>query len=530
MTTHSLDLLHFPDSVRVFTEGGDCLSLTSSHPGHWHGKDVTVATATQGDALSVTLAAPQSAVTRLHLRWHGDLSGVQRWLGDAWERGYGDLEWRSIVPERPMPWYCAAWDGERTDGYGVRTGPGAFCFWQADAEGLSLWADVRSGGVGLQLGERVLEVCDVVCREGKPQETPFAALHAFCQQMCPHPRLPTQPVYGHNDWYYAYGNNSETQILDDCRRTVALAPDGPNRPFVVIDAGWQPANGCDGGPWHEGNAKFPDMPGLASRIREMGAKPGLWIRPLAAAADAPSAWRFSRDAQYLDPTVPEVRQLITEDIARISAWGYDLIKHDFTTFDIMGRWGFTMGATLTDESWTFAAGSGQTTAEVIRNLYMTIREAAGASMVLGCNTVSHLSAGIFEMCRIGDDTSGRMWERTRKMGINSLAFRAAQHGTFYAADADCVGLTGAIPWELNRQWLDLLARSGTMTLVSADPQAIGPEQEQALRAAFAIAAQPQPLGEPLDWLETNSPARWRLMGEDTAFDWLGPHGASPFID
>ncbi len=523
-----LDLRRQPDSVRVFTEDGD-ETLTSSG-GRWHGSKGEVVTEAHPDRLAVTLAAPQSAVTRLRLRWRGDLSGVRLWLGDAWERGYGDLEWRGVVPERPMPWYCAGWDGDRTHGYGVKTGPNAFCFWQADPLGLSLWADVRSGGVGVTLGDRVLEVCDVVCRAGGPGETPFAALQDFCRRMCPNPRLPAQPVYGHNDWYYAYGHNSAQQILDDCARTAALSPDGPNRPFVVIDAGWQPAAGCDGGPWDRGNDRFPDMAGLAADIKTMGARPGLWIRPLAAAQDAPASWRLSRDGTYLDPTVPEVKALVAEDIARVHAWGYELIKHDFTTWDLLGRWGLTMGATLTDDGWTFAEGRGRTTAEVLLDLYQTISQAAQGSLVLGCNTVSHLSAGIFELCRIGDDTSGRVWERTRKMGVNTLAFRAAQHGTFYAADADCVGLTQAIPWELNRQWLDLLARSGTMLFVSADPRAIGPAQEQALREAYVHAAIPQPLGEPLDWLETNSPRRWRLMGQETEYDWLGTDSASPFID
>ena len=59
------------------------------------------------------------------------------------------------------------------------------------------------------------------------------------------------------------------------------------------------------------------------------------------------------------------------------------------------------------------------------------------------------------------------------MGVNTLAFRGAQHGAFYVADPDCVGVTNAIPWAFNRQWLDLLARSGTMLFVSLAPDALG---------------------------------------------------------
>jgi alpha-galactosidase len=113
------------------------------------------------------------------------------------------------------------------------------------------------------------------------------------------------------------------------------------------------------------------------------------------------------------------------------------------------------------------------------------------------------------------------------MGVNTLAFRAAQHGAFYVADADCVGVTNALPWTLNRQWLDLLARSGTMLFTSLAPDALGAEQRRDLRAAFALASRPQPLGEPLDWMRTVYPTRWRLMNREQVFDWVGAEGAGP---
>ena len=162
------------------------------------------------------------------------------------------------------------------------------------------------------------------------------------------------------------------------------------------------------------------------------------------------------------------------------------------------------------------------TAEFIRHLYLDIREAAGGkTVVLGCNTVGHLAAGIFEVQRIGDDTSGREWERTPKMGVNCLAFLSPQHGTFFAIDGDCAGQTEAdsVPWERNRQWLDLLARSGTPLFVSFPRDSVNPEQEQSLRAALAAASQRQFLAEPLDWLETRTPAHWRLGGQDVTFSW-----------
>jgi alpha-galactosidase len=389
---------------------------------------------------------------------------------------------------------------------------------------------VRSGSAGVQLGERTLAVCDVLCRAGRADESAFAAVHAFCRRMCPNPRLPSQPVYGSNDWYWAYGKNSADTVRVDAQSLVELSPAGGNRPFAVIDDGWQPGRGTDkagAGAWDRGNEKFPDMPGLAAEIARAGARPGLWIRPLQAPADAPDGWRLPRDRNVLDPSVPEVRQKVADDIARVRQWGFALLKHDYTTFDIFGRWGFQMGAALTRDGWTFTSGSDRTTAEVIDALYGTIRAAAGDSLVIGCNTVSHLSAGHFEICRVGDDTSGTEWARTRKMGVNTLAFRGAQHDAFYVADADCVGVTNTVPWALNRQWLDLLARSGTMLMVSLAPDALGAQQRHDLRDAFALAAARQPLAEPLDWQRTVYPQHWRLMGHERSFDWVGADGAGP---
>jgi len=524
-----VDLSRPPDAVIAQT-ATEVRRLRAAAGGRWEDDQVRITLTNAGGAARVHLAAPAVPIKRLHLRWSADQGNLRLVLGDAWERGYGDLEWRGIVPDRVMPWYAATWDGQRTDAYGVRTGAAALCFWQIDLQGVSLWADVRSGGVGVQLGDRELLVCDVVCRPGHPDESAHTALRAFCTMMCSNPRPAAQPVYGSNDWYWAYGKNSAQTVLVDAQHIVEVAPTGANRPFAVIDDGWQPERGRDKtgvGTWDRGNEKFPDMPGVADQIVHAGARPGIWIRPLLAPADAPDSWRLSRDRTVLDPSVADVREKVAADVRRLRAWGFQLIKHDYSTYDIFGRWGSSMASALTRDGWTFAAGPGRTTAEVIGDLYQTIRAASDDGVVIGCNTVSHLSAGIFDICRAGDDTSGRDWARTRKMGVNTLAFRGVQQGAFYIVDPDCVGVTNAVPWAFNRQWLDLLARSGTMLFVSLAPDAFGEDQKRDLRAALALAAHPQPLGEPLDWQHAAWPSTWRLMGETRTYDWLGPDGAAP---
>jgi alpha-galactosidase len=528
-TSRFHDLQRGPDAVSIVTEAGS-YALESKNRDIWSGDDVKVIFRPHGNGLVVELFAPNAAVKSLQIKWNDPLASDWKYLGDAWERAYGGLEWKVLDAQRVMPWYFLASDGIVTHGYGVMTGPAGLCYWTADENGISLHADVRCGGMGVELGTRKLEVCTVVSRCGRFKETPFTAAQSFCRMMCPNPRLPRGPVYGFNDWYCTYGHDTADNFLSNVAYVVSLGPKDGDQPFAVVDDGWQwkGNNEEDPGNWNQTNPGFSrslTMAQFAKKITVLGARPGLWYRPLIASADQPQSWRLQRDAGVLDPTVPEVRALIRKSVGRFRGWGYQLIKHDYTTYDICGRWGNQMGAEVTTDGWAFADRS-KTTAEVIRDLYQDIRKEAGDdTLILGCNTMGHLAAGLFELQRIGDDTSGRDWSRTRDMGVNCLAFRLPQNGPFFDVDADCAGQvsSNSVAWVMNAQWLDLLARSGTPLFVSFPRETVSPEQERALRQALVAASRPQPLAEPLDWLTRRTPERWRLGGNETSFSWQGPH-------
>ncbi|GGH86454.1 alpha-galactosidase [Pullulanibacillus pueri] len=523
-----LSICQTPDKISVETDI-NWIDLDRSNTNEWDKSGIEVHVPIQNKEMRIFLSSQSDGIKRIMIRWNRAVSSQLQILGDHWERGYGDLEWRGIVPERILPWYFLTYDHTSTHGYGVKTGPNSLCFWQIDSSGVSLCLDVRNGGKGVQLGHRQLHAASIVERRGRESEKPFVAVQRFCQLLCESPRLPKVPIYGGNNWYYAYGNSSHDEILDDTKLIASLASNADNRPFMVIDDGWQicHSKACNGGPWFKGNYKFPDMEKLATQIKEIGARPGIWMRPMLTTESIPSSWilqnqnkqQFSFDGQVMDPSVEGVLEFIFNDVRRLSNWGYELIKHDFSTYDIFGRWGFEMGEQITHEGWSFSNPM-KTTAEIILELYQTIRVAAGESLVIGCNTISHLAAGIMDIQRTGDDTSGKEWERTRKYGINTLAFRMPQHKTFYAVDADCVGITKEIPWSLNSKWLDLLSRSGTPLFISADPDAVGKEQKRAIKNAFEWASRPLTIGEPLDWLNTTCPVKWSLNGERASFDWF----------
>jgi alpha-galactosidase len=412
------------------------------------------------------------------------------------------------------------YDGNQTASFGVKTGANTICYWEVNPGSIDLIMDTHSGGVGVKLGQRTLHAADIVTYASKANETPYAALTSFCKVMCAKPLLPKQPVYGINDWYVVYGKNSYQSIKEQTAAMAELATSTSNQPFSVIDDGWQQPDD-----FSIVNNKFKDMHKMADEIKGLGMRPGLWTRPLIGRADDSKSLfapvipgRSNTDEKILDPTIPENLARVKRNIALYKQWGYHMVKHDYSSWDIFGKWGSQMGRGLTAPGWKFQDQT-KTNAEIINTLYGTIRAAAGDMYLIGCNTMSHLSAGVFELNRIGDDTSGKEWPRTKKMGVNTLGFRLPQHNTFYAADGDCVGLTKDVPWVKNKQWLQLLAESGSPLFISAELDFIGTEQKAAIKTAFANAAKKQPTGEPLDWLTNQFPAKWKLNNREVNFTW-----------
>lgn len=532
-----LDLVRIPDLVRVFDHFDKTLPsgeiTLSRHAERWEGKNIVVETRIEGDTLVLTLQSPATPISLIHVRWHSDVSPNLLVLADAWERSYGELGWRSVVPERPMPWYFATWDRSTCHGYGARTDAAALCGWQFDSAGVSLWLNVTSGGNGVELGQRQLTMATVVARKGSPGEDPVDSIRNLCRIMCARPSRPLVPIFGANDWNYSYGESTAETILRDTDFIAELSPASGPRPFSVIDGGWT-----------NGTPAWPDMGKLASGITRRNVRPGLWVRPLEAPENSPTALLLSgnrfggrkeraRELAY-DPTVPEAREKIRAKLRQALDWGYEMVKHDFSTYDLLGQWGFEMGPQPTLPGWSFSDRS-RTNAEVIADLYVLLREAAGDKVLLdGCNTIGHIGQGIFDLQRIGDDTSGHQWERTRRMGVNTLAFRLPQHGAFFAVDPDMVGITDAVSWELSRQWLDVLAHTGAVTIVAVAPSQRGSEQRAALKEAFQIAATGGTGIRPVDWMQTSAPEQWRgatgtVSRNERQYHWTGAEGTSPFL-
>jgi hypothetical protein len=272
------------------------------------------------------------------------------------------------------------------------------------------------------------------------------------------------------------------------------------------------------------------MTSLAREMRGAGVRPGIWLRLLSTKETLLASWFRPSSTRLLDPSVPEVLDLVTRVVRRTTVeWGYDLLKHDYSSEDAFGRWGNQMGEAMYSPTAPAFQDPSRTTAEILLAFYGAVRTGAGRSIVIGCNTLSHLAAGLVDLQRTGDDTSGREWDRTRKMGVNTLAYRMAQHRQFYVADPDCAPITSRLPWDLSRQWLDAVSRSGTSLFISFEPALVTGEVRDTLRAALRRASQPEPSGEPLDWLDTLTPRRWRFGADTIEYTWDAPRSGNPIL-
>ncbi|MBR2982735.1 MAG: DUF4838 domain-containing protein [Kiritimatiellae bacterium] len=494
------------------------------------------ASVAEDGTVNIVSAGKAEEVTLVWRRRHAPETRIFR---NDWERAYGESGWTSVAEDagRGSAWYCLVKEDDgRTDGWGVAVQPNAFCWWQVSPEEIRLTIDVRAGARPVNLGGRTLKAAKLVMRRGKAGERPWTAARLFCRLMCPEPRIPKKPVYGYNDWYCAYGENTATNFLADAGLVVSLCEGLANRPYVVMDDGWQKnsppvvsplGHGASGwGPWDEAGDRFGmKMKPFAEAVARLGAKPGLWYRPYRAWDGVPEEMKLKARPICFDPSAKGVTGRLAADIARFRSWGMKLVKVDYMVADITGAMAFPrkVGGRPMMDSIVWRDES-RTTCEVLLEQYRAMRQAAGDDMVLiACNAFDHLIAGIFDLQRTGGDTSGVIWGQTRKFGVNALSARSPHDKVFYAADADCVGLAwdGAVDWSLNRQWLDLVSRSGTPLFVSWRRQLATPPVRDALKKAFARASYLTNMtAEPLDWESSDTPREWRLVdGETVRYDW-----------
>ena len=518
-----LDIIRTPDDIKIQTENSP---FRFEEKGTINETKAEVKCKAKYNLLQIFLHSNGDAVKFIRLRWNGDISGVNSLLGDSVARTQtDDAVWHGFLPHAQMPWYFYTNDGECLHGYGVKTGCNSFAFWCADPFGITLFLDVRNGSSGIVCDE--LLCAQIVCREGKLNEDKYRAAHEFCKLMCDKPNLPPTAVYGLNNWYWAYGAIEESVVLEEAKFLGSLTKGFKHRPFMTIDDGWQIAHvkgTYNGGPWHITNEKFKSLSDTAEKIHDSGCRAGIWIRPLLTLSHVPAEATYNSPAKNggltLDPTYEFSKELIYNDIKRLTDWGFDMIKHDFSYIDLFN-------ANITNLPYLRFYDKTKTNAQILKELYTLIQQAAGDTLIMGCNTINHLAAGIHQIQRSGNDTSGRHFEFTRRFGVHSMV-RAPQNNAFFKTDPDCAAFTEKVSIPLNLDFLEMAAITGAATFASVTPGILNDAQEKRLQEIFAIAdtIKYEDYATVTDWDHTAVPSKFNYLGKEYNYNWYSDYEGS----
>jgi alpha-galactosidase len=275
----------------------------------------------------------------------------------------------------------------------------------------------------------------------------------------------------------------------------------------------------------------------ADAIHEKGAKAGIWFRPLLTLGDVTEEaklTKFSAGGVILDPTHPYTLERVERDAREIRSWGYELLKHDFSTVDIIGDSPFssekhTANVCKSDRKFFDTT---VTTATAIKRLYEVIQRGAGDADVIGCNAVGHLMAGIHSVYRTGNDTSGRSFEWSHRNGINTM-MRLPLNDSFYRADPDCAAFTDRVDADINLDFLEMCAITGVTTLASVTPDILTRDQMKRINEIYRIADNDEERYEIGDF-ETNANPEVFVdpkTGKTREFDWERIyHGSRHVLD
>lgn len=482
-----------------------------------------------------------SPVKFLKLRFRGDLTFVDKVYGDTWERSGHNclLEWRSVIGARMMPWFCYLKGNDKTMCYGVKTGADCFASWFVDVHGVTLFLNLTNGKDGTDLKEPLI-ACEVVQLEGEQHEDTYKVAKRFSALLCDAPVLPKEPIFGVNNWYWAYGKISFESVMTETDYLMKMCNGTKHRPYMIIDDGWQfnrtyGEGAYIGGPWIP-NSRFGDMSKTADDIHKKGAKAGIWFRPLLTLGDVPEEVKlekFSAGGVLLDPSHPYVLERVRKDAETIRSWGFDLIKHDFSTMDFFGA-----ALLLTAENCNSSLykrnkapfDKTKTNATIIKNLYKAIQDGVGEADIIGCNTVGHLCAGIHSIYRTGDDTSGRSFEWTRRSGVNTV-MRLPLNDACYRIDPDCAAFTERVDASLNLDFLEMCAITGMTTLASVTPGILTEEQMKRINAIYLLADKDEERYGILNYDKTATPNIF--ISEDGGnvrdFDWESAYDGSRVV-
>jgi hypothetical protein len=298
------------------------------------------------------------------------------------------------------------------------------------------------------------------------------------------------PPSGWCSWYYYYQEFTENDIKENARWLAENLKDY-GAAYVQIDDGWQGrGHGMgDNRDWTTVNDRFPHgMDSLASFIKSMGFKAGLWLAPhgqsrattpkdfpeafLLKSGDSSASQTWEGDF-LVDPTSPAAKDYFKKLFTTLTGWGYDYFKID--------------GQPIVIDEYTnrrsYMKDSTVDPLVAYRGTLQTIHATIGHDRyLLGCWGIPLAGTGIMNGSRTGGDVLAA-WSGF-ETALDATMQYYFLHNVVWYCDPDCMLLRSPLTLDQARAWATLQGLTGEALMTSERLADLSPERVEILRAVY----------------------------------------------
>ena len=298
------------------------------------------------------------------------------------------------------------------------------------------------------------------------------------------------PPSGWCSWYFFYQEINEGEIKLSAKWIAENLKDFGVQ-YVQIDDGWQgTGHGLgENRDWSTINNRFPGgMDGLASYIKSLGLKPGIWLAPHGQSNEAvvknhagvflmkPDGTTASNtwEGKFLvDPSAPESQKYLKDLFAKLSSWGYKYFKID----------GQPIVVREYRNKKSFMKNPADDTDALYRDTLKSIRAGIGPdSYLLGCWVVPLEGVGLMNGSRIGADVLPN-WDGF-KFAMRATMQYYFLHNVAWYADPDVFVVRAPLPLEQARAWATLQGLTGQAALMSDRMVDLSPDRVELIKRVY----------------------------------------------
>lgn len=298
------------------------------------------------------------------------------------------------------------------------------------------------------------------------------------------------PPSGWCSWYYYFQEINETEVLLNAQWTSKNLKDF-GAMYIQIDDGWQGVGHGWGEnrDWTTIDKRFSGgMDRLASSIKALGLKPGIWLAPhgqsnISVVKSNPHTFLLRPDDSsasdtwegkfLLDPSTNESQTYLKNLFSTLSHWGYDYFKID----------GQPIVINEYRKKRSYMRNQSDNADELYRTTLKTIRSAIGEhKYLLGCWGTPIEGIGIMNGSRTGGDVL-LGWDGFLG-AVNATMKRYYLHNIVWYNDPDVMLLRSPLTIDQARAWATLQGLTGQALMASDRMMDLSAERTEILKRVY----------------------------------------------